>query len=362
MKVLLAGIVLASCSAVAKGGLATCTNADKAAKAVVCAMDHALVGLGGDWKNYTLFLEAMKPFWAPDFIYTPMYGIKQTIGLKNWYDGEAQNWLKAFPAGTQVFNQMLFLGDDVNASSMTYSIGIWQNHLGPLAATGQRANVRIMDGYRVSGGRITHNWMMIDMLDLLRQSGHTPLALSPLPQGRDYPPMAMEGIPAPISLFVKAKDTEASRQIVQAVLSEEWTGTVDAMTYWSESMRWYGPVPFGMARGKAEYRTHFLQPLQKAFTNRKISLDVMTCEGKFCAARGTFTGVHVGTWLGLTATHAKLRLDFGMHWHVEGESIVESWAIFDLPKMFLQIGVDLLRNGSPVGALQQWGPQQVIYG
>merc|ERR1712050_335218 len=103
---------------------------------------------------------------------------------------------------------------------------------------------------------------------------------------------------------------------------------------------WYGPAPFGMARAKAEYRLHFIQPLHAAFANRTISLDMMTCEGKFCAAHGDFSGVHVGTWLGHRATNARLRLDFGMHWHVEEERIVESWAIFDLPKCFLQIGVD----------------------
>ena len=45
--------------------------------------------------------------------------------------------------------------------------------------------VRITDFY-VSNreGRIAHNWMMIDQLDLLRQQGMHPLPLSPLPQVR----------------------------------------------------------------------------------------------------------------------------------------------------------------------------------
>merc|ERR1719324_2080205 len=114
---------------------------------------------------------------------------------------------------------------------MTYSIGIFEESLGPIAPTHNHTKVRIMDAYKVAEGRIIHNWMMIDMLDLLRQAGHRPLPLSPLPQGRDFPPMAMEGIPAPISIFVRAKDTETSRRIVFAMLSAEWTGDSDAMTY-----------------------------------------------------------------------------------------------------------------------------------
>eukprot|EP00931_Biecheleriopsis_adriatica_P003642 TRINITY_DN105432_c0_g1_i1.p1 TRINITY_DN105432_c0_g1~~TRINITY_DN105432_c0_g1_i1.p1 ORF type:complete len:445 (-),score=42.83 TRINITY_DN105432_c0_g1_i1:69-1352(-) len=342
--------VLGSYSLLASGGLATCTDADKVAKAVVCEMDHAIVGLGHGWGNYTLFSNAMGRFWADDFIYTPAHGINQTVGLQNWYYGEWLIWFRAFPAG--IFNQMLFLGDDVNASSMTYSIGIWERALGPLAPTGQVTRVRIMDAYAVRRGRITHNWMMLDMLDLLRQSGRNPLPVSPLPQGNDFPPMAMYGLPAPISTFVNDKDTHASRHVVMAVVSAEWTGDSDAMIHWSESMLWYGPVPFGMAQGKAEFRTYFLKPLHNAFVDRQISFDMMTCEGHFCAAHGQFTGVHVGPWLGYEATNKKLQLDFGMHWHVEDEQVVESWAMFDLPKLFLQIGVDLLQESTPS---RSWG-------
>lgn len=344
---MLSAVVFGSSVLFADGGLAACTPADKIAKATVCAMDHALVGLGDSWKNYDIWSKAMEPFWAKDFIYTPMYGINETVGLKDWYFHECIDWDKAFPAG--LFNQMLFLGDDVNASSMTYAIGVWEDKLGPLAPTFRRANVRIMDAYHVNGHQILHNWMMIDMLDLLRQAGRHPLPLSPLPQGRDFPPMAMEGLPAPLSPFVKAEDTESSRQVVLAVLSAEWEGASDAMAHWSEDMIWYGPVPFGMARGKAEYRRYFLKPLHEAFGDRRVSLDTIACEGQFCATHGDLTGVHVGTWLGHEATHAHLRLNFGMHWHVEEGQITESWAIFDLARCFSQIGVDLLGVGLPSG-------------
>lgn len=61
-----------------------------------------------------------------------------------------------------------------------------------------------------------------------------------------------------------------------------------------------------------------------------------------CAAHGTFSGEHVGTWLGVQASGVRLSVDFGMHWRVVDGLIIEGWAIFDLPKAFLPLGVDLL--------------------
>ena len=109
-----------------------------------------------------------------------------------------------------------------------------------------------------------------------------------------------------------------------------------------DSLVWYGPVPFGMAVGGAQYVDHFLRPLVAAFTRRTVDVDVLACEGAYCAAHGVFSGVHAGEWLGLPPSGARLEMDFGMHWHVEGGKIVEGWAIFDLPKMLLPIGVSLL--------------------
>lgn len=352
VKALLTSVILAGHAwVIAKGGLALCTPSDKAAKATICAMDHALVRAGADGSayDYSTWSKTMEEFCDEELIYTPMYGINETKGLKDWFYGEHSAWFRAMPKG--VFNQMLFLGDDGNASSMTYGLGVWKGHLGPLPPTHKKTRVRIMDAYNVVNKKITHNWMMMDLLDLMRQSGVHPLPVSPLPQGRDYPPRAMEGIPAPISSYVDDAETEASIHVVRAQLAAEWAGDSEDMAHWTEDMVWYGPVPFGMAQGKAEYKAFFLQLLHDAFADREVSLDMMTCEGKFCAAHGTFSGVHVGTWLGHEATQQRLQLNFGMHWHVEGKHILESWAIFDLPRMFLQLGVDLLKQGSPVDTL-----------
>lgn len=108
-------------------------------------------------------------------------------------------------------------------------------------------------------------------------------------------------------------------------------------------MIWYGPVGFGVAHGVDEYLTHFLEPLHAAFHAPQLQIDVLSCQGKFCGAHGYLHALHAGQWLGQAATGKRVSLRFGMHWHVDlvAQRVVEGYAMFDLPAVFLQMGVDL---------------------
>ena len=319
-----------------------------AIKQTVCSMDHALVSLADDWHNYTLFAQSMLPFWDEKFAYIPMHGILPSVGLHDWFTKEMTSWTEAFP--WVEFNQMLFLGSGPNASTTTYAVGDWKGALGPLAPTGKRTTVRITDFYvGAADGRIARNYMMIDLLDLLRQQGIHPLPLSPLPQGRVSPPQG-DGIPAPLARYARSTaQADDTRRVVEAMLAAEWVGTSTSLEYWkAEDLVWYGPVPFGLASGGEQFKTHFLKPFHAAFgQSRALVLDAFACEGQYCAARGTFSGVHTGSWLGFAPSGKTLSLEFGMHWRVIDGLIAESWAIFDLPKMLLPLGVDLLTIGAP---------------
>ena len=214
VRFLLCCVLVACLMPPALASMAQCMKEDPPAKALVCAMDQAITVLYPDgWKNYTKWYNVMKPFWSEDFSYIPFTGFPTTKGLWNWWNGEYTLWNKAFPE--HAFNQLLFLGDTIQASTTTYALGVWQDNLGPLSPSKGFTKVRICDFYLLERGakKIKVNWMMIDTLDMLRQSGIAPLPLSPLPQGIVYLPRVMEGVPAPVSFFVDPTRTENARQV-----------------------------------------------------------------------------------------------------------------------------------------------------
>jgi len=74
-----------------------------------------------------------------------------------------------------------------------------------------------------------------------------------------------------------------------------------------------------------------------------LSLKVITCEDVICGAHGTLYGNHTGTLFGLAATGKRLGLRFGMHYRFDGDKVVEGWAIFDVPGLWEQVGLDMFK-------------------
>ena len=100
-------------------------------------------------------------------------GIGATRGLHGFQAHHQVPFLRAFPdrvAG----DKLCSIGDG------NYVVtGGWPSvrgtHLGSdwlgLAPTGKKVGMRVMDFYHVTGGRITENWVPIDIIDILRQLG-----------------------------------------------------------------------------------------------------------------------------------------------------------------------------------------------
>eukprot|EP00931_Biecheleriopsis_adriatica_P003647 TRINITY_DN105437_c0_g1_i1.p1 TRINITY_DN105437_c0_g1~~TRINITY_DN105437_c0_g1_i1.p1 ORF type:complete len:386 (-),score=62.49 TRINITY_DN105437_c0_g1_i1:27-1127(-) len=329
---------------------------DPLAKHVIKAMD-SIIANHVAWNNWTAWSQAQKGFWTDDFVYDTVEGFPGNgsfTGLRAWYDGEHIPFNNAF--WPVAFNQMIFLGEECTGTTTTYANAKWIGPLGQLhpgASVGNHVVIRILDFYRLvpdskstAGARIAYNWMMIDMVHLMLQSGRQVLPKALLPEGWVQPPSALDGIPAPNSYFVKSSDTEASRQVVSAMLQHEWLDWKSVAAEWAEEMKWYGPVGIGMAKNKVEYSKEFIEKLHAAFANVTVKLDVVPCEGHFCGAHGYIHGDHVGQWLGQPATGKRVHLRFGSHWHVQNGKIVEGWTMMDFPALFEQFGVDLFSRSS----------------
>ena len=67
---------------------------------------------------------------------------------------------------------------------------------------------------------------------------------------------------------------------------------------WRNDMTWYGSHGFGVAENIDDYYKYFIFAINTAFTDRKIDLDLMVCEGTICGAHGYLVGNFTGPLLG----------------------------------------------------------------
>jgi predicted ester cyclase len=316
--------------------------AEPAAKATVRQMDD-IISAHTDAFEWESWSAIMAPFWAPGFVYDcSPYG--RFTGLREWFDGEHIPFNLEFE--DVVFTQMLFLGEKNYASTTTYAVARWIGPVKGIVPTGGRVSFRICDYYKVNDAReITYNFMMFDMVDLARQVGSPMLPPAPLPdEGFVRPPAVMDGVPAPLSAFTRADDATITRALALRALRDDWveqraTGS-DA---WSDEMVWYGPAGFGIARGVEQYRAGLLAPMHAAMGSVATEVDIVACEGTFCGVFGHINFTQVGDMLGepAPAVPRRSRLRFSFHYRSDGERIAEGYAMFDLPALFAQWGIDL---------------------
>ena len=68
---------------------------------------------------------------------------------------------------------------------------------------------------------------------------------------------------------------------------------------WRKDMTWYGCHGFGVAENIRDYFKYFVYPINTAFANKRIELDLIVCEGTICGAHGYLVGNFVRPILGL---------------------------------------------------------------
>jgi len=324
-------------------------------KQIIRAMDD-LISNHIDTFDWDAWSTLMEPFWTEDMIYDTNWCDTQDVlgnssGLQEWFDHEHVPWNIAFPNAT--FNQLLFLGEDLTASTTTYASAFFAEDLAGITATLGPVTIRIFDFYLIDEEqeKIKYNWMILDLVDLMHQAGDARVVPKPpLREGWIQGPRAMDGAPAPISELTDPALGPRAKAIVDALFEAQFVTGVseaDVCGQVTDDYIWYGPGGFGVAYGCTSYYANFLAPFYTAFPERTVDVDVLTCEGSYCAIHGTIVADQTGEWLGEAPTNQTVQLRFGFHYRVDwaaaegGGLVADSWALFDLPSAFNDMGVDL---------------------
>jgi predicted ester cyclase len=284
-----------------------------------------------------------------------------------------------------------FGGEWVAATGYYY--GTLKGHWLGLPPSHHWVSVRYGEFYRLEEDRIVDCYVLLDLVDVLRQ-----LHLNPLPRG-----LGIEGLcPGPAThdgLVLTAQDraeTQHSGGLVDAMIVEGLMGydqvdhaSIGMERYWNPEMMWYGPGGIGTTRGLSGFLAYHQYPWQSAFPDYVTAPAGINVAGGVSSLNEYYEqgwqradpdykggrdlarfadGRYVAWngWPSVRATHTG-RAMFGVppsgkaftirimdFWRREGALLAENWVLIDIAHMLWQMGTDVFAAARDLAERSNW--------
>jgi predicted ester cyclase len=88
-----------------------------------------------------------------------------------------------------------------------------------------------------------------------------------------------------------------------------------------------------------EKLVHHILFFEELFPAYAVEIDELVAEGDRVFVRSHMTGIHEGSMEGIPATHRHVDTPFALGYKIEGEKIVDFWAIANEMEFFRQLGL-----------------------
>jgi predicted ester cyclase len=218
-----------------------------------------------------------------------------------------------------------------------------------IPAGGSSVHFRFGEFCKIEDGRITELRVIIDLPDLLRQTG---IRLFPPSRGRKLwipGPLAGDGIRPGSAPEI---ETEKTLGLVESMIFgglNQFDGKNQASQglerFWHPHMVWHGPVGIGSAYGLDEFKRNAQGPIVHAFPDRRgIGHQARIADGHFAASTGwpSLVGTHVNDYMDWPPTGERIGWNIMDFWRRQGDWLQENWVLIDLIDAALASKVDLL--------------------
>ena len=266
-----------------------------------------------------------------------------------------QPFLRAFPGLRRecyVFISGQFNSKDWVASTGVFSGAFARDWLG-IPASGTMTTIRFGEFCALHEGKIVENYLLLDLVDVMRQAGFRVLPLSPGDENYFPPSTGASGV---LLASQDERESKSSLQLVEAMIGGlgQFDGAdatkMNQTDFWSPQMHWYGPCGIGASCNRQEYERNHQTPFLTAFPDRKGfthpdggTHKARFAEGHFVASTGwpSVRATHLGEYLGTPATGKRISMRVMDFWRRENNLLMQNWVFIDLPELFLQFDVDL---------------------
>lgn len=215
-------------------------------------------------------------------------------------------------------------------------------------------------------GRIAKAYIMLDIVDVMRQAGVYPFRRMPGNDGAWPSPPIDTGASSLSSDPARGETTLAIVREMQMGLphpSEVATLSTAPSRHsvrWHRNMNWYGPAGIGSMRGLRGFRNFHGALFLQAFPDRSgrprdpdgpedgPGHYTQLADGRFAVTGGwpSLVATHLGgEWLGLPPTGRRVEMRVAdWYWLDANDLIADNWVMMDIPHIVHQMGLDILHD------------------
>lgn len=229
--------------------------------------------------------------------------------------------------------------------------GKFTNDYLTIPANQGEVNIRWGEFCRIEQGKIVETFLLLDLVDLMRQAGCQVLPPSRGIDGLYPPPHANDGI------LLDAQDERASahalehiRRFIFDALNSYDQSELKSMgiaDYFHPKVHWYGPGGIGACLSLQEFEDNHQKPWLRAYPDRQVqNLDALIAEGNYSGGPGWagVKAIHSGPYLDSPATNGSIEFNGIDFWKLENDQYIENWVFVDMVHLFRQFGVDLFER------------------
>ena len=286
-----------------------------------------------------------------DMMWHGPHPLNDAVGLDAWVDSFWRPVLYACPdlerrddiVMSGVFENRRWL------AATGHYVGTFARDWLGIRATGRVLNIRFGEFARLSGSRIIESYVILDLLDVLRQAGVRKLPSGLGLEDRVPGPSTHDGILMSAS---EEQESASSLRLVESMIGGlmAYDGSTLASMgmerFWHPRMMWYGPCGIGTTRGLGGFESQHQEPFLRAFPDRKGgNHKARIADGDYVGSTGwpSVLATHTGDgWLGLPASGRRVGMRVMDFWRREGPWLVENWVFIDLLDLLQQMGVEIL--------------------
>ena len=215
-------------------------------------------------------------------------------------------------------------------------------------------------------GRFSKIYILLDIVDVMRQAGFYPFR--PMPGSAEqwaFPPCDTGASAQHCDPVRGARSLEIVREMQLGLPKPEEIGKLATAPskhshHWHPQMNWYGPAGIGSMRGERGFRDYHGALFLQAFPDRSgIVRDhdgpedgpghySRIGDGHYVVTGGwpSIYATHLGSeWLGLPPTGRRVEMRVADWYRLDADDrIVDNWVMIDIPHMVHQMGLDIFHD------------------